>query len=502
MASQRNIIEFKDFTGGEYDNFGPLNAPPGSWTGSNMLVYKDGSLGVRPGLYNFTPSAPAPATGLVHGFGGVGVPGADVWYIQGTATRVFSSAGTSLVTATGALAEIPSMPVDYVNDTNKIIFSSEADKLYRLDTTVASPFTVTALTGSPGAMACTIYGDRVIAGDIDGSFEYRLRYSDAANINSWPAANFIDVGDAWGIKSLFPQRQHLAIIKQTTFNALTGVPGSNDVLRNIATDIGNYHPLHSTMWNDMVALLPGDHTFPALWNGTRLTVPYHLRNHLTAGRTTAIPASHGVTWTNVDGLSFYFLQASGNKAIAFQRGTWTYHTFGVTISGYTLKNGHGQYLYMCDGGAVGVAPKFYFWNPNANSPGIEGGDRMRAGDDSSTALTGNVTFPEWHSPDGDEIVVRHVIVDFKKWNTGSATTNHFDLKVAMNRIYQGTTVDSNTVSFDEAAASSSSTGTLQRRIFGFGEQQMGNGFQLVFSNIRGIAIHRIQVVIERRPVRA
>jgi hypothetical protein len=31
---------------------------------------------------------------------------------------------------------------------------------------------------------------------------------------------------------------------------------------------------------------------------------------------------------------------------------------------------------------------------------------------------------------------------------------------------------------------------------------MGNGFQLVFSNIRGIAIHRIQVVIERRPVRA
>jgi hypothetical protein len=501
MAAQRSIIEYKDFSGGEFDDHGAYNAPPNSWTGLNMLVYKDGSLGVRPGLYNFTPSAPAPAVGLVHGFGGIGVPSADVWYIQGTATRVFGTDGTALVTVTGALAEIPSMPVDSVAHTNKVIISSEADKLYRLDTTVASPYTMTALTGSPGAMCVTVYGDRIIAGDIDGSFEYRVRFSAAADINSWPAANFFDVGDGWGVKALFPQRQHLAVIKQTTYNAVTGVPGVNAILRSIATDVGPYHPLHANMTADMVAVLPGDQTYPALWDGTRLHIAYHLKSHLTASRTTAIPASHGVTFTNIDGPDFYFFQNDGDKAIAYQNRVWSYHTFGVNISGYVNKQAHGQYVYICDGGSAIAAPKFYYWNPNASSPGIEGGDRMRAGDDSSTALTGRFSLPEWHSPDGDEFVVRSVVVDFRKWNTGSATTNHFDLKVSTMRTYQGTTADSNTVSFDEAAASSSSTGTLQRNVFGFGEQQMGNGFQLHFTNCRGVAFHRIQVVLERRPVR-
>jgi hypothetical protein len=170
------------------------------------------------------------------------------------------------------------------------------------------------------------------------------------------------------------------------------------------------------------------------------------------------------------------------------------------VSGYVASN--GQYVYLCDGGAAGAAPNFYVWDPTLDTPGIEGGSQSRAGDDSSTALSGTLTFPEWWSQDAAEVYVRSVIVDFKSYNTGSATNNHFDLTVNALRRYQaGAAQASTTQSWDQAAASSSASGTLRREIIGYGEQGMGNGAQLAFTNVRGIAIERVTMILESQPVR-
>ena len=501
----RQVVVYDDFTGGEWGNLGPYEAKNNMWSGSNMLVYRTGELGVRPGLKNMTPSGPAPAAGVVHGFGCQGVPGGDIWYIQGTATRSFGTdtgvGGSALNTLTGALAEIPTSPVDVTTDTNQTIIASYTDKLYRINT-VAD--TVTALTGSPGLRCVCLYGSFVVGGDVDGSLDNRLRFSDDANPNSWTATNFIDFGDNWSIHAVFPQRQHLLVMKQAGNHIMTGFPGVNSVTRAQLNGPGVYHPLHAAIGpDDVVAYLPGDNTFPILHNGSTYKQMEHLDNHLVVGHSgDSFPPSHGVAQCNGINRGFYFFQTSGNKMIAYHNKVWSYHTFGVNISGYVSKQGHGSRVYICDGGAVGTAPKFYWWNPLVDTPGGITGE-TRPGDDSNTLLTGNFSLPEYWDKSGDEFYVRSVIVDFKTWNTGADNTNHFDLYVQAKNLYQqSATVDSNTVSFDSAQASSSSSGTERRQIFGFGEQGMGNGYQLHLTNIRGVAIKRITVVLDVRPVRA
>ncbi len=43
-------VTFADFSGGEFGQLGPTGARPNMFTGSNVMVYKDGSVGPRPGV--------------------------------------------------------------------------------------------------------------------------------------------------------------------------------------------------------------------------------------------------------------------------------------------------------------------------------------------------------------------------------------------------------------------------------------------------------------------
>jgi hypothetical protein len=240
------IVLFENYSGGEYGRLGSAKAPAHTFTATNMLVTADGSLCVRPGLIKRNPSGLA--NGVVHGFGNTPVPLNDLWFVQGTAVRTFASDGTNLKTSGTALAETPAAPVDWKTDGTSILFASPEDKIYRVSPQggVTVP-TVAGLTGSPGAKCIEVYGDRIVAGDIDGSFDYRLRYSDVADPNSWPSANFVDVGDSYYLSGLYAQRQHLLIMKQNQIYVMTGSLGSSQVLRKVYTGNGPLHPLQARM---------------------------------------------------------------------------------------------------------------------------------------------------------------------------------------------------------------------------------------------------------------
>ena len=499
----RSTVTYADFSGGEFGRFGSAKAPKNSFTATNMIVTADGALCVRPGLVKRNPSGLA--SGVVHGFGNTPVPLNDIWFVQGTAVRTFSSAGDNLKTSGTTLAETPSRPVDWKTDGSTILLASPEDKVYRITPQggVTVP-TVAGLTGSPGGGCIEIYGDRIVVGDIDGSLDYRLRFSDAADPNSWPSANFVDVGDNYYLSGLYSQRQHLLITKQNQMYILTGTLGSSMVLRKVYTGNGPLSPLQARMGQR--DLMWYQHIFakhPSTFNGSIATELRHMEyttDDPNSGGASEFPPGHGLATVNYRTDGAVFISDTGDKAAVFVNGAWTNHTFGVGVSGYVASN--GQYIYLCDGGAAGAAPNFYAWDPTLDTPGIEGGSQSRAGDDSSTALSGAVSFPEHWAKDGDEFYVRAVVVDFVKYNTGSATNNHFDLVVNSMRRYQaGAAQASNTVSFDEAASSSSATGTEARQIFGFGEQGMGNGYQLVFTACKGIKIRRVEVILESQPVR-
>lgn len=498
----RQAVVYDDFRGGEFGQRDAWKTPANTFTATNILLNFKGELMVRPGLADRTPAGVV--AGTVQGFGGVGVPTADAWYVQGNTVRVFDIlAGNNLDTATGTLSGTPTSPVSSVVSTNVTYLTALGlTTSYVLNTVPATP-TLTALTGAPAGRCITVYGSRWLIGDIEGSLDNRLRYSADLDPNSWPSANFIPIGDNWYIAGMSPQRQHLVIAKQTGFYNLTGVPGSNEVLRKISNAPGPYKPLDMYVSSDdLLYFWPGgDEKFPGIYNGATARMQTHLSNHITLSSSgTTIPATTGVARADHRFVGGAFWCSTQNKGILLRDGVFTYHTFGVNTSGFVAQDS-GRVL-ICDGGAPAVAPKFYIWNHWADTPGIVGGDQMMPGDASTTALSGNVTFPEWWAQNMSEVRVRSVIVDFRSWNNGAANNLHFDLRVDSLRKYDGSSpVASNTVSWDDTPGNSSATGTVRRRVFGFGEQGPGNGFQLVFSDMRGIAIQRVEVVLDTDTVR-
>jgi hypothetical protein len=503
----RKVVAYDSFKGGEFGNLGAWRAPKDSFTATNMLVYRTGELGVRTGLKERTPTGVA--TGLVRGFGNTPVPTKDAWFAIGNNVYTFDIlAGNNLLTATGTTAGSATSVFDSANVATDVYLTAKGKtNSYKLQVNTGAGIAaaITTLSGSPSGRTITSYGDRLVIGDITGSLENRIRFSDAADYNSWPSDNFVDVGDGWLITGLYAQRQHLAITKQNGYFVLHGVPGVNDVLRKVVSDLGPLGALEASLgYNDQLNIWPIAGLSPAMFNGATLQRATHLAGHMTLGGTGDVfPPSNGVASVHDTGHCAVFLEKTDNKAIALINGVYTYHTFGANISGFTSKiYGSADLVAICDGGGASSSAKFYVWDTHQDRPGLESGTNDRAGDASSTALEGSVSFPEWWAQDASDVYVRAVIVDFRKWNTGSSTTNHFDLTVNALRRYQaGAAQASTTVSFDEAASSSSTSGTLERRIFGFGEQGRGNGFQLAFAACRGIAIQRIEVILDSEPGR-
>lgn len=495
----RSIVTYNDFSGGAAGRLAgnsSAKAPRNSIVdGLNMFVTADGLLAVRPGLQDITPSGTA--NGLVQGFGFAPIPLNDLWYIQGTAVRTFSAGGDNLKTSGTALASTPTVPVDWKVDTTSVLFSSAADKIYRLTPQGGATVpTVAALTGSPGARCLEIYGDRIVAGYINGSNEWRIRYSDAGNPNSWPAGNFVDVGDQWGVYGLHSQRQHLAILKQNSIHVLSGSLGSSQTLRKVHNGDGILHPAQAALgMNDQLWFEEWAAPYPSRFNGATVTQLTHLTPFSDVpGSGGAIPPSHGmVTLKWLPGGGVFYLE--GYSAALYLHGVWTFHDFSSmdgSLSGYVSTN--GRQIYLCDGGGASASPNFYLWDISDDMPG----DGTTAGDaGASGPVEGEFEFPEWWSEDGSEVVVRAVVVDFIDFDNDTETPAGFDLQVHALRGYQAGAIQASA----QVAYSESESFGRKRRVFAFGEQGMGGGFKLAFSSCISVAFVTVQVILDSQPVR-
>jgi hypothetical protein len=172
----------------------------------------------------------------------------------------------------------------------------------------------------------------------------------------------------------------------------------------------------------------------------------------------------------------------------YARGRWTLHQFNVPalyafVNSQTVADAH---MFSNGNGQV-----FYTWRAYNDRPAFTSDTFGQPGDGSTTPFVARFTLPEWYAPDGGELSVTEVVVDFTGWNTGSPSTNHFDVVVRGVRLYEDGE-SSATVSFDEAGSNFSTSGTRRRKRFSFsGAAPEGNGFQITIDNIRGVAIHKI-----------
>lgn len=557
----RRVEEHKDFTGGDWGRREPWNAAQNQFSATNMVLYRTGELGVRPGIRDVTPiTGTVPVAGELIALSACAPTVANnVGYIQnvgGTVSfkRFQPTRGNGGVTT---LTNNFAAGVDHYNYFvgSLVYIGAGLSGVYQ-----ASASTLTLLN-AVDAKGIVQYGDRLVINEYTATNNNILRYNgltlNVSDFTNWPAENVIPVGNRTEFSMLVVQRTHLMIGQPQGLYMITGALGVNENLRQVAATTkgpgasGGYCP--PVLDNNELVWYFSDPNFsPLVWDGANYKEYVDTRIPWTQGNsglfsTMVTNQQPGIaTFPATDDQGVFYLcpgDASfgttnyNSKALIRYNGAWTYHEIATNVAGQPLESAvqplrtyalpdpgidqtttaegfqaevpADQFIMVAQTG-TGI-PKFYSLLFGLDRPGYsypQDGtgysangrgyyDMEQAGDNSDEQVTGNVTFPEFHVKDADEILVRGVVVDFRSWDTNGTLNNHFDVQVDCLRPYDETSpVTSLVAEWDENGALSSTAGTIKRQVYMFGDQGYGNGYQVKFTNCRGIAIQRYQVIFD------
>jgi hypothetical protein len=530
----RIVVPYDNFSGGDYGRLGPYDAPKNSFSALNMYVTRQGELTVRPGLRDVTPG------GVTAGAVTFLAPiiSDTVVYFQAGVAKQFSAHSASAQTVT-SVGSFGAAAVDYD--------SIGPNNTYGITSLGAQPLgfsSSAAATG--GGVSIAVYQNRIVSARTAGAV---LAFSDVGGENGsvaaagapdfghFTATNTLTIGDPNDtVVAIRAQRTHLVIFKTNSIYVLTG-DMRNATVRQIARTGGAANALGvQRSRNEMIWYVPSPGMTPWRFDGTKATevdriiIPSQAN---IGGGSVALAALP----TEDDAMFILSIDNTGGTTKSYgwlyYNRVWTKHTFAKSFQPFVAGTG---YFALEDPGLspafgpipestlrgfrqitsltfadTGATPKFYSWSI-FDRPGSEIQDLgtfsipsfspERAGDDSAAQVAGSVTFPEWHSPSGDDVLVRTVLVDFRAFNTGGSLTNHFDVSVSALRQYNTDGPQASTTqSYDESGSASATGGTVERRAFSFGDQGTGNGFQVALSNVRGVSIQRVTVLAESQSVR-
>lgn len=492
-AAGARAVTFAGWEGGEWGTLGPEEAARREaqmFTGVNVVRTRDGLLSPRAGV-RFLPLSAVPG-GRVWGLGFNGHPGADLWVVIGADVYLADGGAGGPIRHLGVLAATPNRPVQGVETGVGIThITVSGDKCYEINHIEE---TLTPLDGSPGGDAIELWGERLAVSGRDWA---RVFFSDPVDLGAWPANNWFDVGARAPVRALFAQRGHLAIgMGDGSWWVRTGTPGSSGELRRVSG--GGAHPWHFTaqaaamLGGDQIAYVPVSADYPALFNGATPREERHLGLIGSVGSGYAngfddikvVRGFRGDEW-------LYVLPAQARMA-QFRHGVWTHHLLPEAVaSAFVASDAQGR-VWFCDGGGPGVAAKVFTYHSNLERPAALDDTFAQPGDDTDTPLFAAFGLPQWWSPDGHEVRVRGVIVDFETYDTGLGTPNTFTVSVAAMRRY--------TTQGEHQSAGqtwSAPTGRGRHRVhLGFGAQGRGGGFEIRVANIVGVAFRSIVAAVD------
>lgn len=512
--ARTKVVRFDDFTGGEFGNVGASAAPDKSFTGVNMMRYRNGLLGPRPGLKNLdVTSAP---TGVVWGMKGVGS-----YVVFGVSNTVykFSYPSPGAVSSVGTLSS--GAPGAGVQPCQIIQFGADGylsvkdDKCYKLD---PAGGTVTQYASSVAGHAVGIFNERLVVAGRAGANSSRVDASAGGlDFTTWPAAANFDISSPdWDAIYVDELRNRMVIANTgSEWWTMTGdIELAPTIKRTPREDLAPGAWYNVARMGESVFFAPAGEDFPVQFTGTVTDKDRFEHLHFTgsAGNPVVAAALQGagfVSFVENAAVTTSTVQLGGTpRMLLFGNGVWSYHLLGVATSKFVSPVSEGGLafasnpLILTDGGGASDAPVFYSFDPYLDRPGKAGDTTAQPGDASTTPLTASVSFPEWWTPDGSEAIVRSVSIDFAKWDTGSSSTNHFDLNVTALHRYNSSGIRASTThSWDEAASSTLADETLHRQVFRMGDQGVGHGFQLAFTNVRGVALRRVTVEVDQDPPR-
>jgi hypothetical protein len=493
-------VVYDRFNVGEYGHQGGSHAPDGSFTGRNVMVWRNGLIGPRPGL---KASATAPTGGVaISNVWRIPADGAantaDMMWVTttGVVVKAVESTGAK-TTLTGSITAPTRAPQIVHTGVGTYILTNFGDQSYAIDL-VAN--TVTAIAGSVGGTTIGMYSDRVFIanGGTTGNFR-RVFYSEPADYTNFPALNFFDITGNSGVAALVGQRDHLSIAAEDGSWWVFRGAGSTGSLRKVTAADWPTHGFNphacTNLADDLIVMMTPLGDWPSTFDGTTLEhnyLPSPSGDVTLYGDTTGIRVLPG----RRPGEACMIVPDGTNGALLWvnQGGTWTIHRYPTNISSVATASSTNQFL-LCDK----TTPTFYVAAFDLNRPAFIGDSRARPGDLSDTPLDAHFTMPEWWSPPGTEVRVKQVIVDFVKYTTG-VTTNGFSVALTAFGLFQNDGTESPAAqAWSEAGASASTSGVRDRFVANFGSQGYGAGFQVSINSMVGVGIRTITVVLDNQP---
>lgn len=503
-AAETRVV-YDSFGAGEYGTRGGQHAPDGSWTGTNVVVYKSGAIGPRPGLRQLGIfDLPV---GEVKALGHTPTPNpvdpdvtaaATHWFVVGTKFYTFRVGNIWCVEADEELdAAIPDpYVVGHKGDLSlvdgKVFFAVPGDGIYnfQLNTNNLSRM----FGGAEGGPDREMYRDRLVY----PSLSARIRYSDAADFTDFSDATaYFDVGYSWQVLGVHWFRDELFIITQNGSWILTGSLGTGgEQLRKNSNDI--YNPYITQLYDPSTRslfIVDPNSLFPSVFNGA--TNDFQTLRHLSnwAG---PLGGQGGAAYSY--GTQTVFFASRDGKALWRKEGVWSKHDFGVDVGAAVAPHFDSVFVIAGSGEDAGA---FYTAEAGLQRPAFTSDTFCRPGDDTDTPLPATFTMPEWRAPTASEVQVRQVIVDFRKYATGSATPNEIKVRVGkFGEERRSTGVNyTETKTWTEAGTSATTDGVPDRWVINTGERGFASGFVIDVPSVKGVAIEKITVIVRTNPSR-
>ena len=527
-----NAVRYFGWTGGEYGELDPVVAGRSKrqmFTGLNVMLYRQGLLGPRPGLVDLGLTG-AFTTGDIQGMDTLAVgdgSGPFFWVmVGGNVRQARLTTGSFTSNYTGAAAGLTGITEPIPNGGSYgsgTILNIKDKGIYQLAHSTTKTFTNIS-TSLGGGNAIGFATTRFVLNSSDnGSFtgDSRLYYSDVfPGWGTYASTDYYDIGAA-GVTMIRPWRDGMLVGNQVgEFWYITGVLGESAVVRRLTRAGAPAYEARGAILGGDKAVYMGPHqSYPSTFNGAVTEQLKHLKftgneadndSSVTPGfRVLPMP------WGGPEDYAIFSGQddaSADNRALLYSNGVHTYHEFEVTTSSWAVSMGDGAATNNMDWQFFVIASDdgngdYWKWAPSVpfldDRPGFSSDTDLSIGDDSNTPFDAYVHMPVELYPDGKQFRVAKVIVDYMAWDDGVNDAAASVTVDALHRWDGDSTASSSTKQIiDDARAGLSTSGTRLRAIGQFGDQGFGGGHQIKVTGIQACAIESITVVLDpegRRP---
>lgn len=498
-------LRFDDWSGGDFGDLDPARAANNQYRGDNVHVYDSGLIGPRAGLKALAvtglpthPTAPGPM--------GFSVFDDKLLIVL---SRIYQIPLSTLAAAAqDVYPASATTPVKFAR-ANGVLYSLKSGVVYKHVGTAT-----TAIGSLPATFSDLVQWEQWLIA-VDATVPYRIWFTELTsagpNFDVWPANNFLYVGGNEPINALLPIYNTLYAGKASGWWAISGVLGIQSSVRNITIGNGPVDSRRAAVTTDNRIVYWPNEDSPAFFNGesTRVLSRQSLRQSQTE-----FP-SDGIAVTPTHQKIFMAGDSDADNDATdlyeYSDREWAYLSLNSAIGGivpsdprHAIELPSGVLFTVNNPTTVGDAVVISTFQHDLDRPAHSTDTYASPTDPGETTLvTGSFDLKAWYDGQGRQVRVKTVIVQFRKWASGvTDSLNRLTCSIESHGGYESGTTVGETIEWAEPSERATVDGVDDSWRINVGPQGWGNGFQIKFPVIAGVAVREVIAIVDIRTTKS